>query len=195
LTLLAEFELIPVIEQLGEMELVGVGEMDSVGAPTPTEKASGSLEIGASSAIGDSPTEEYPIPTENASESLEVGASSAIGDSPTEEYPYASTIYLTPPLFLLRVTSTRAIKELVKKGGFVFKYWMKEYNPPSICTVCQENFFLDEELIRMDCSHVFHHDCLVQWLRKRKSACPYCNSKLNESGHHFAIFVFCIILF
>ncbi|GMY31530.1 hypothetical protein FCV25MIE_26786 [Fagus crenata] len=106
--------------------------MDSVGAPTPTEKASGSLEIGASSAIGDSPTEEYPIPTENASESLEVGASSAIGDSPTEEYPYASTIYLTPPLFLLRVTSTRAIKELVKKGGFVFKYWMKEYNPPSV---------------------------------------------------------------
>ena len=84
MTLLAEFELIPVIEQLGEMELVGVG--DSV-SPTPTEKASGSLEIGASSAIGDSPTEEYPIPTENASESLEVGASSTIGDSPTEEYP------------------------------------------------------------------------------------------------------------
>ncbi len=192
---MAEFELIPVIEQLGEM--------DSVGAPTPTEKASESLEVGASSAIGDSPTEEYPIPTENASESLDVGASSAIGDSPTEEYPIPTenasdeddTIYLTPPLFLLRVTSTRAIKELVKKGGFVFKYWMKEYNPPSICTVCQENFFLDEELIRMDCSHVFHHDCLVQWLRKRKSACPYCNSKLNESGHHFAIFVFCIILF
>uniref|UniRef100_A0A2N9GSA5 Uncharacterized protein n=1 Tax=Fagus sylvatica TaxID=28930 RepID=A0A2N9GSA5_FAGSY len=110
--------------------------MDSVGAPTPTEKASGSLEIGASSAIGDSPTEEYPIPTENASESLEVGASSAIGiqsqlilwmlvpigDSPTEEYPIPTenasdeddTIYLTPPLFLLRVTSTRAIKELMK---------------------------------------------------------------------------------
>uniref|UniRef100_A0A2N9H2I8 Uncharacterized protein n=1 Tax=Fagus sylvatica TaxID=28930 RepID=A0A2N9H2I8_FAGSY len=70
------------------MELVGVGEtlchqLRSI----PTEKASGSLEIGASSAIGDSPTEEYPIPTENASESLEVGASSAIGDSPTEEYP------------------------------------------------------------------------------------------------------------
>uniref|UniRef100_A0A2N9H4P2 Uncharacterized protein n=1 Tax=Fagus sylvatica TaxID=28930 RepID=A0A2N9H4P2_FAGSY len=96
--------------------------MDSVGAPTPTEKASGSLEIGASSAIGDSPTEEYPIPTENASESLDVGASSAIGDSPTEEYPIPTenasdeddTIYLTLPLFLLTVTSMRAINELVK---------------------------------------------------------------------------------
>ena len=107
MTLLAEFELIPVIEQLGEMELVGVG--DSV-SPTPTEKASGSLEIGASSAIGDSPTEEYPIPTENASESLDVGASSAIGDSPTEPsfspplLLYLSTLLLplllSQPLFL-----------------------------------------------------------------------------------------------
>jgi hypothetical protein len=41
------------------------------------------------------------------------------------------------------------------------------------CTVCMEGIEAGSEATRMPCSHVYHSDCIVQWLRTSYS-CPLC---------------------
>ena len=42
----------------------------------------------------------------------------------------------------------------------------------SMCVICFENFTTHATL-QLSCSHVFHGDCIVTWLRNRRS-CPLC---------------------
>lgn len=41
------------------------------------------------------------------------------------------------------------------------------------CTVCMEEITAGVEAIRMPCSHVYHSNCIVQWLQ-RSHLCPLC---------------------
>ncbi|XP_057981218.1 probable E3 ubiquitin-protein ligase ATL45 [Malania oleifera] len=43
----------------------------------------------------------------------------------------------------------------------------------SVCVICLEEFLVGSEVRRMPCSHVFHGDCIVQWLGK-SHFCPLC---------------------
>lgn len=46
------------------------------------------------------------------------------------------------------------------------------------CPVCKEEFVLDEEVMKLDCNHRFHPDCLKRWLAIRNT-CPVCRFKLK----------------
>jgi hypothetical protein len=41
------------------------------------------------------------------------------------------------------------------------------------CLVCQCEYNQGDKMRRLPCSHVFHQDCVDQWLQ-RKDVCPYC---------------------
>ncbi|CAK7354908.1 unnamed protein product [Dovyalis caffra] len=41
------------------------------------------------------------------------------------------------------------------------------------CTVCMEDIEAGSEAIRMPCSHVYHSECIVQWLQT-SHLCPLC---------------------
>ncbi|KAJ6289188.1 hypothetical protein OIU76_025067 [Salix suchowensis] len=43
----------------------------------------------------------------------------------------------------------------------------------SDCAVCMEEISAGSEAIRMPCSHVYHSDCIVQWLQT-SHLCPLC---------------------
>ncbi|GKU87636.1 hypothetical protein SLEP1_g2001 [Rubroshorea leprosula] len=45
------------------------------------------------------------------------------------------------------------------------------------CIICLEDFWSDEEVVRMPCKHFFHGDCIVRWLRK-SHLCPLCRYPL-----------------
>uniref|UniRef100_A0A6N2L941 RING-type E3 ubiquitin transferase n=1 Tax=Salix viminalis TaxID=40686 RepID=A0A6N2L941_SALVM len=45
--------------------------------------------------------------------------------------------------------------------------------PASDCTVCMEEISAGKEVILMPCSHVYHSDCIVQWLQT-SHFCPLC---------------------
>ena len=48
---------------------------------------------------------------------------------------------------------------------------MREEQP---CSVCLENYKSHSPVCGLPCGHVFHHDCILQWLHSDKHCCPVC---------------------
>ena len=44
-------------------------------------------------------------------------------------------------------------------------------NSTNICPICQENLIIDN--VSTSCGHIFHRNCLMEWLHK-KNECPVC---------------------
>ncbi|WP_252177415.1 RING finger domain-containing protein [Endozoicomonas sp. 4G] len=52
------------------------------------------------------------------------------------------------------------------------------------CSVCKELFVNTSNIVKTPCNHLYHVDCLNQWLKKREQDCsvrncPTCRTKLN----------------
>jgi DNA-directed RNA polymerase subunit RPC12/RpoP len=45
------------------------------------------------------------------------------------------------------------------------------------CSVCKDDFDLDQQIVNLPCKHSFHEDCLTPWLTERNS-CPTCRFEL-----------------
>lgn len=45
------------------------------------------------------------------------------------------------------------------------------------CSVCKDDFEMDQQIINLPCKHSFHEDCLTPWLTERNS-CPTCRFEL-----------------
>ncbi|TKR63199.1 hypothetical protein L596_027058 [Steinernema carpocapsae] len=54
-------------------------------------------------------------------------------------------------------------------------------SPPkhSECPVCMEELFQEQKMVKLNCVHVFHRDCIVPWL-KRGGACPICRNGIAD---------------
>ncbi|KAL8130212.1 hypothetical protein V2J09_019367 [Rumex salicifolius] len=46
------------------------------------------------------------------------------------------------------------------------------------CSICQEEYERDDEIGRLECSHVYHIQCIKQWLARR-NACPVCKAEAS----------------
>mmetsp|Transcript_2198 Transcript_2198/g.5616 ORF Transcript_2198/g.5616 Transcript_2198/m.5616 type:complete len:238 (-) Transcript_2198:295-1008(-) len=49
--------------------------------------------------------------------------------------------------------------------------------PPS-CVICLNRLVVDDEVAALDCPHLYHSECIVEWLR-RKSSCPLCAQHID----------------
>ena len=47
------------------------------------------------------------------------------------------------------------------------------------CTICLEEFNQQEMLMILNCSHLFHKECIEEWLEK-KPICPNCNQPIYD---------------
>ncbi|KAG2665385.1 hypothetical protein I3760_15G006200 [Carya illinoinensis] len=75
--------------------------------------------------------------------------------------------------------SRSAIIRLMEKGSFVAS--KSDDQELGMCSICLEEFASSngaEELLRMDCSHVYHRACILPWLQK-SNTCPACRRQVD----------------
>ncbi|KAK2961522.1 hypothetical protein BLNAU_3644 [Blattamonas nauphoetae] len=53
------------------------------------------------------------------------------------------------------------------------------------CVICQGDYEEEERLMRLDCGHLFHWDCCVEWIKKYPT-CPLCRLSLRQKNRHEA---------
>merc|ERR1719494_283398 len=56
----------------------------------------------------------------------------------------------------------------------------EEGRPPRECCICMELYATEDEIRRTPCKHVFHGDCLRNWLKTQRT-CPLCRIDLQEA--------------
>jgi len=52
------------------------------------------------------------------------------------------------------------------------------------CSVCQCEFELDEEVVKLPCDHLFHSDCILPWF-KMNNSCPVCRFELPTDNEAY----------
>ena len=67
------------------------------------------------------------------------------------------------------IPATKASIEALEK--------LEGLNSMGKCMICLEQLSLEDEVCRMPCSHVYHADCIIQWLKK-SHMCPLCRFKM-----------------
>lgn len=55
----------------------------------------------------------------------------------------------------------------------------EDWDPEEKDPICQDRFLKGNSVIRLPCSHDFHADCILEWL-KRSSRCPIDNQDIRD---------------
>lgn len=50
-------------------------------------------------------------------------------------------------------------------------------DPDESCTICSDKMHSNN--IKLKCGHIFHKECIYQWLLNYSDCCPYCKIKTN----------------
>ena len=45
------------------------------------------------------------------------------------------------------------------------------------CGICMDSFNENEKIKKLHCDHIFHIDCMSQWLQTKKT-CPFCDQAI-----------------
>lgn len=46
----------------------------------------------------------------------------------------------------------------------------------SQCSICLDDFKINETIVFLKCKHIYHKDCIKNWLTKQSSKCPTCRT-------------------
>lgn len=44
------------------------------------------------------------------------------------------------------------------------------------CSICLDNFYINEKVLFLKCHHYFHHSCVEKWLLHESNKCPKCRT-------------------
>jgi hypothetical protein len=53
--------------------------------------------------------------------------------------------------------------------------------PPTVCSICHDNFQLAQDILKLPCRHVYHCECLATWLHSHDT-CPLCRYQLSTTA-------------
>lgn len=68
-------------------------------------------------------------------------------------------------------------ERLITKADF-----NKTVNHQKECVVCLSNFDENDKVITLPCLHIFHTNCIKDWLRKGSPECPICKTTVNSNN-------------
>ena len=55
----------------------------------------------------------------------------------------------------------------------VYNYKLSD-NINYICSICLEKLKKNENIVRLNCTHQYHKECIVRWLIEKQFTCPNC---------------------
>lgn len=66
----------------------------------------------------------------------------------------------------------------VKCGAVKNERLFNENDTEEMCPICFSDFVIGENVKIINCKHLFHSDCLIEWLKYKKQ-CPTCKTKVK----------------
>lgn len=65
-----------------------------------------------------------------------------------------------------------------------FTSHLLEFDDSHECVICFNEFVEDQQVCQLKCSrkHIFHFDCLQQWVKMGRNTCPVCRQSIIEPG-------------
>jgi len=45
------------------------------------------------------------------------------------------------------------------------------------CNICLDNIIINQEVIELNCNHIFHSNCILEYLKKYNYKCPICKTE------------------
>ena len=72
--------------------------------------------------------------------------------------------------------------ELKKDESVILEYDWIEYNKDckyNSCTICIEEFKEEYYIVKLDCGHLFHEECISEW-GLYKQECPVCKKEISH---------------
>ncbi len=61
---------------------------------------------------------------------------------------------------------------------------IRKMSSEHLCSVCKDDYESGQNLIQLPCSHLFHDDCILPWLKERNS-CPTCRFELKTDDNDY----------
>ena len=52
------------------------------------------------------------------------------------------------------------------------------------CSICLGEYFIDDEVIKIKCNHIYHKDCIIKYLKEYGYKCPVCRSEIGEPKYN-----------
>ncbi|KAJ1395013.1 Zinc finger, RING-type [Sesbania bispinosa] len=71
-------------------------------------------------------------------------------------------------------------EELIMKYIKIENFVLGDKESQEACCICQEEYANGVEVGKLDCEHIFHIECIKQWLNQ-KNECPICRKKALET--------------
>jgi hypothetical protein len=103
------------------------------------------------------------------------------GPLPTMEEVLRATFQQAQSTNAAPPTDRAAIRQLptirLTKERIEFKQKLQENIETDACSICIEDYKVDEKLIQLPCGHVFHGGCIMPWI-KEHNTCPTCRYEL-----------------
>lgn len=92
-------------------------------------------------------------------------------NNPPEDLTYEQLLELQDKIGFVCRGFTEEEIEKIPKVKFLFN------DIDNFCTICREDYVLNEPLSQLTCRHMFHPQCVSQWLLKEKN-CPNCKEEV-----------------
>ena len=63
-----------------------------------------------------------------------------------------------------------------------FKDFITDYKECKECVICKDEFKNEDDVTKLNCTHIFHNDCIKEW-GTYKAECPVCRKDIEIKDH------------
>lgn len=87
---------------------------------------------------------------------------------------------------LQNLTDLQDVKVTLKQEQFdklftnVINDTNKEEYMNKECNICMDEYKLNDNIVKLSCNHIFHKDCIKNWLCNERVTCPICRKDIRD---------------